>query len=170
VETPVTDWFKPLAYALILLRDQGYPSVFYGDLYGTKGREGVKAESPSCGGKLADLMLARKLYAYGEQEDYFEEENCIGWVCRGTPDRRFGLACVMSNAGPGERSMFVGEMHKGERWTDVLGWEEGEVRISDKGWGVFPCPGVSVSVWVNSEAEGRDLFPVNFDSDIYSTG
>ena len=30
----VDSWFKPLAYALILLREAGYPCVFYGDCYG----------------------------------------------------------------------------------------------------------------------------------------
>ena len=76
VATPIEGFFKPLAYALILLRLDGYPAVFYGDLYGTKGEH---AEPPTCGGKLADLVLARKLYAYGVQEDYFNEANCVGW-------------------------------------------------------------------------------------------
>ena len=30
----VQDWFKPQAYALILLRRDGYPCIFYGDYYG----------------------------------------------------------------------------------------------------------------------------------------
>ena len=30
----IEDWFKPLAYALILLRKEGLPCVFYGDYYG----------------------------------------------------------------------------------------------------------------------------------------
>lgn len=164
VATPVTGWFKPLGYSFILLRQDGYPCVFYGDLYGMKGEH---PEEPSCGGKLSDLVLARSLYAYGEQEDYFTEKNCVGWVRRGTWDHRFGLACVMSNSGPGQIRMRVGEMHKGEKWTDVLGWEEGEVVIDDEGYGLFKCPGVSVSIWVNSEAEGRDRFPTNFDANIY---
>lgn len=29
LEAPVEPWFKPLAYALILLRENGVPSVFY---------------------------------------------------------------------------------------------------------------------------------------------
>lgn len=32
----VLDWFKPLAYAYTLTRQEGYPSVFYGDYYGTR--------------------------------------------------------------------------------------------------------------------------------------
>lgn len=34
LESWVSSGFKPLAYALILLRVDGYPCVFYGDLYG----------------------------------------------------------------------------------------------------------------------------------------
>ena len=34
LEAPVEHWFKPLAYALILLREGGYPCIFYPDLYG----------------------------------------------------------------------------------------------------------------------------------------
>lgn len=73
--TAVEGFFKPLAYALILLRRDGYPCLFYGDLYGIKGDQ---AEPPSCGNKLADMTLARRLYAYGEQDDYWDQANCIG--------------------------------------------------------------------------------------------
>ncbi|KAI9838092.1 MAG: hypothetical protein M1819_006247 [Sarea resinae] len=163
MDTPIEPFFKPLAYSLILLRSEGYPCLFYGDLYGTKGEH---AEGPSCGGKLADITLARKLYAYGRQDNYFDYKTCIGWVRLGTWDHPFGLACVMSNAGPGEKEMFVGEVHAGEVWTDVLGWETSEVQIGKDGKAMFPCPGTSVAIWVNKEAEGRDRFG-KFDANIY---
>jgi alpha-amylase len=167
VETPVEGFFKPLAYSLILLRRDGYPSVFYGDLYGMKGDN---PEPPSCGDKLADLILARKLYAYGDLNDYWNDANCIGWVRRGTHDRKDGCAVVMSNTGPGVIQMHVGPEHEGEVWTDILGWEQGELIIDEQGNGVFKCPGCSVAVWVKKDAAGRDQFPVNFDSDIYKQG
>lgn len=72
----------------------------------------------------------------------------------------------MSNAGPNEKRMHVGEMHAGEKWTDVLGWESREVEIDNEGYGMFICPGTSVSVWVNKDAEGRDRFG-KFDDRIY---
>jgi len=168
VETPIEPFFKPLAYALILLRKEGYPELFYGDLYGMKGEH---PEPPSCKGKLPDLALARKLYAYGEQDDYFDEPNCIGWVRRGTWDRKDGLACILSNTAPSEKKMLVGKEHAGEVWTDVMGWvdgdgDKGSVEIDEGGYGLFPCAGISVSVWVNREAEGRDQFG-KFDTNIY---
>lgn len=64
----------------------------------------------------------------------------------------------MSNAGADEKTMFVGAMHDGEVWTDVLGWESSEVTIDERGNGLFPCPAVSMAVWVNKEAQGRDRF------------
>jgi alpha-amylase len=164
METPIEGFFKPLAYSLILLRREGYPCPFYGDLYGLCEPHKTPA---SCGGKLADLILARKLYAYGDQEDYWDSANCIGFVRRGTWDKPAGLACVMSNAGPGQIRMSVGEIHKGQKWTDVLGWEECEVEIDEEGYGLFKCPGTSVAIWVRSDAEGRESFPTEFDADIY---
>ncbi|KAH8599463.1 glycoside hydrolase superfamily [Bisporella sp. PMI_857] len=155
LEAQIEPFFKPLAYALILLRYEGYPCLFYGDLYGIKGEHPFP---PSCGGALPSLALARKLYSYGLQKDYFDYPTCIGWVRYGTWDRRWGCAVVMSNAGPGQKWMHVGEMHAGEKWTDVLGWSQGEVEIGQDGFGNFTCYGVSLSVWVNKDAEGRDRF------------
>ena len=163
---PVAPWFVPLAYALILLRDSGYPCLFYGDVYGIKG--GVENDwlPPAAGGKIPDLALARKCYAYGEQNDYFDQANVIGWVRRGTWDRPDGCAVVLSNADMGELRMWVGELHKGEVWTDVLGWEKGEVKIDDEGWGMFPVGGCSASVFVHREAKYRERFG-KFDDKIY---
>ena len=166
LEVPIEPFFKPLAYALILLRYDGYPCIFYGDLYGIDPKGDKQTFGPSCGGALSNLTLARKLYAYGLQKDYFDYATCIGWVRYGTWDRRFGCAVVMSNAGPGEKRMHVGEMHAGEKWTDVLGWESREVEIDHEGCGMFVCAGTSVSVWVNKDAEGRDRFG-KFDDKIY---
>ncbi|MCJ1293195.1 hypothetical protein MMC34_004748 [Xylographa carneopallida] len=160
LEVRIEPFFKPLAYALILLRQSGYPCVFYGDLYGIRGdpSHNIQAFPPSCGGKLPDLCLARKLYAYGKQNDYFDYPTCIGWTREGTADYPYGLACVLSNARPGEKTMYVGYLHKGEVWTDVLGWEPSEVTIDEHGNGLFLCPGTSVAVWVKKDAPGRERF------------
>lgn len=48
--------FKPLAYALILLRVDGYPCVFYGDLYGCGGDNPQPPMS-----QLDDFIRARKV-------------------------------------------------------------------------------------------------------------
>jgi len=96
LELYITPWFIPLAYAYILLRSEGHPCVFYGDLYGINGGidgDDNKGRPPIPG--IPDLCLARKLYAYGEQNDYWDRPNLIGWVRRGTMDRPAGCAVVL---------------------------------------------------------------------------
>ncbi|KAK6540247.1 hypothetical protein TWF694_009062 [Orbilia ellipsospora] len=157
-------WMKSLAYAVILLRVDGYPCVFYGDLFGTKNPD--DEEGPACGGKLPVMMAARKFYSYGEQNDYWDEPNCVGWVRKGTHDKSYGLAAVLSNAEPGTKRMNVGAEHAGETWTDVLEWAQGEVVIDDEGWGEFTCPGASCAIWVNKDAPRREGLG-DFDANIY---
>ncbi|KAI8634242.1 glycoside hydrolase superfamily [Xylariaceae sp. FL1651] len=108
LEAPIENRFKLLAYSLILWRNSGYPCLFYGDLYGISGENPFP---PMNGGDVVfKLALARKLYAYGKWEDYFDFATCIGWC-----------AVLLSNAGSGEKRVHVEGMHAGEVWTDVLG-------------------------------------------------
>jgi alpha-amylase len=51
LESTVQEWFLPAAYAVILLRPQGYPCVFYGDYYGLDAREGRNIQP------VIDIML-----------------------------------------------------------------------------------------------------------------
>lgn len=51
--------------------------MFYGDLYGIRANV-ENPMTPSCDGLLPILMQARKFYANGEQQDYFDKPNCIG--------------------------------------------------------------------------------------------
>src|SRR5213078_864799 len=97
---------------------------------------------------------------------YFDQPNCLGFVRRGTWDRKSGLACVMSNTGPGQKRMAVGQEHIGERWTDILGNWGDEVEIDGEGYGMFLCAELSISVWVNKDAEGMGE-EINFDTSIY---
>ncbi|RMZ82365.1 hypothetical protein DV737_g2107, partial [Chaetothyriales sp. CBS 132003] len=166
LQLDVAEWFVPLAYAFILLRQSGYPCLFYGDLYGLKGGVQDNWRPPAAQGKIPDMALARKLYSYGEQNDYFDNPNCIGWVRRGTWDHPDGLAVIMSNTGESEKRMFVGEVHKGEKWTDILGWEQKEIEIGDDGFGLFPVGNVTLRIYVNKDAKGRDLFG-KFNEKIY---
>lgn len=97
MDTPVNPNFTKHAYSLILFRQEGYPCVFYGDMFGIAA---PFPSPPTCDGKLADLVLARNLYAYGDQQDYFDDSKFIGWVRRGdTKDKgphTAGMAVVMS--------------------------------------------------------------------------
>jgi alpha-amylase len=54
--------------------------------------------------------------------------------------------------------MEVGAEHKDEVWTDVLGWYQEEITISQDGWAEFRCPARSVSIWTKKDARGREEF------------
>ena len=147
LESFVEDWFKPLAYALILLRQEGVPCVFYSDYYGNpvKNRPLVP--------NLGKLIKLRRAYAYGEQLDRFENEHLIGWVRRGDAEHESsGLAVVMSNAGGGTLPMYIGTAYAGESFYDVLGNCPEPVTIGEDGSGDFRTEGGSVSVWVRKPA------------------
>ncbi|PRO66670.1 alpha-amylase [Alkalicoccus urumqiensis] len=144
LESWVDDWFKPLAYAAILLHKDGYPCVFYGDYYGI--------EEPGIEGKkdmIDPLLAARRDFAYGDQENYFDHCNTIGWVRFGDDTmENSGCAVIMTNGEPGSKEMCVGEHRAGEVWHDITGnWGE-PVEIDENGCAEFHVDGGSVSVYV----------------------
>jgi len=152
LEAPVEAWFKPLAYALILLRENGYPCIFYPDLYGAHykdtDREGNEQEIflEKVDG-IEELLKARKENAYGLQRDYFEDANCLGWIREGD-DEHEGCAVVLSNKDAYDKPMEMGERYIGRTFYDVLGRSEEKVQIREDGWGDFPVPAGNVSVWI----------------------
>nr|AFX74688.1 alpha amylase [Glaciozyma antarctica] len=153
LESWVSPQFKPLAYALILFRQDGYPCVFGGDLYGCNSETKVEPMT-----QLADFIRIRKLFAYGPTRDYWDHPNCVGWVREGDVERD-GCAVVICNGSEeGEKRMQVPDGHAGEEWTDVLGWSQGTVTIGEDGWADFRSPPRSVSVWANVKARGREEF------------
>lgn len=101
-------------------------------------------------------MLARYDKAYGEQEDYFDHANTIGWVRRGVDEiEGSGCAVVISNGDDGEKRMFVGEHRAGEVWTDLTHSCEDSITIGKDGWATFHVCGGGVSVWALPD-QGED--------------
>ncbi|KKI93491.1 alpha-amylase [Bacillus sp. SA1-12] len=146
LESWVQDWFKQIAYSLILLRKDGYPCVFYGDYFGIGGDEPIEAKKAA----IDPLLFARCYKAYGEQNDYFDHPNLIGWVRRGVKEiKQSGCAVVISNAEEGEKRMYVGEERAGEVWADLTGTREDSIKIEADGYAAFPVNGGSVSVWTH---------------------
>jgi alpha-amylase len=157
LEAPVEAWFKSLAYALILLRQEGYPCLFYPDLFGAeytdKGRDGndytislLKVD------KLETLVALRKKYQFTIQEDYFDHANCIGWVRRNNEAENEDacIAVVLSNSDAGNKKMFVGNSFADKIFKDVLNNNPATITINQDGFGEFVCNAGSVSVWMCS--------------------
>ncbi len=153
LESPVDYWFKPLAYALILLREQGLPCVFYPDLYGAeytdRGTDGqdhtihlASVES------LPALLQARRDLAYGEQHDYFDDPRIIGWTRLGDDEHPgSGCAVILTNGAGGIKKMTLGARHANAVFVDKTGHHESRIHLDENGGAEFPVPPGSVSVW-----------------------
>lgn len=144
LESWILDWFKPLAYALILLRKDGFPCVFYGDYYGIPEKQ-VSSKKP-----MLDLfMKIRKYFAYGEQIDYLYDKNVIGFTRLGDYDHpNSGLAVVMSDSYGGCIQMNVGKKLANTIFYDCTGNMTEPVYVDNDGNGIFYCKDGSVSVWI----------------------
>jgi len=158
LESPVEHWFKPLAYAIILLREQGYPCVFYPDYYGASYRDqggdknyyDIELKPVS---KLPELLKLRRDCAYGPQHDWLDDPHVIGWTREGLAEKSgSGLAVLLSDGPGGSKWMYVGHWRAGEQFVDRLGHHSGTVTINEHGWGQFHVPGGSVSVWAAAGA------------------
>lgn len=155
LEAPVEHWFKPLAYALLLLRAQGYPCVFFPDLYGAmykdKGRDGNEYEIFL--GKVEELpalLAARQRFAYGDQNDYFDHGNCVGWT-RSGDEENDGCAVLLSNGDEGQKKMKVHERYAGKQFADLLKKHPDTITLDQEGCGEFFVKAGSVSVWVPAD-------------------
>jgi alpha-amylase len=157
LEAPVEEWFKPLAYAVILLREKGYPCVFYTDLYSAtykdKGGDGNEYEIflPACA-HIEKMMRTRKSFAYGPQRDYLDHGNCIGWTREGDAEHPgSGCAVLISNGEEGNKTMELGKSHAGKTFYDYLGGREEKITLDEEGKGAFKVGAGSVSVWVETK-------------------
>jgi len=142
LESTIEEWFKPAAYALILLREAGLPCVFYGDYYGVNG-EFAQDSFQTILDKLLDIRLN---LAYGEQKDYFDDEHCIAWT-RSGKDNGQPIAVILTNDQANSKRMYVGENWAGKEFKDYLGNNPSTVIIEEDGWANFPVVKKSVSVW-----------------------
>ncbi|CCM01404.1 uncharacterized protein FIBRA_03455 [Fibroporia radiculosa] len=150
LESWVGNSFKLQAYALILLRGEGHPCVFYGDIYPND-----ECYNERIARGVRRLMEARKRFAYGERVDYFSARNCIGFVRMGDAAHK-GCAVLVSNADPvngskGRIKMNVGARNGGTLYHSIMNSSE-HVDVSPDGWGIFTCPPGHVQVWVRSDA------------------
>lgn len=148
LESFAAAWFKPLAYGLILLRQGGYPCVFYGDYYGISGANPI----PPIPELLDKLLYLRKDHAYGDQTDYFDHHNVVGWVRAGNDEHPDGCAVILSNGDDGWKEMHVGKAHSGETWKDWMENCDQTVTIDEEGNGTFRVRGGAISVYVRQDA------------------
>jgi len=161
LEAVVEPWFKPLAYAIILLRAEGYPCIFQADYYGAqydgRGKDGNEYHISLTRHKwiLDRLLLARGRFAHGPQYVYFDHFNTIGWTRLGTENHPHPMAVILSDGPAGNKWMEVGKPDAD--FVDILGHVEETIRSNEHGWAEFRCNGGSVSVWVEQHMELPEL-------------
>ncbi len=127
LESYIKPWFREIANALILLRHEGEPCVFYLDYQNLQ---------------IQKLMKLRA-HVSEMRYDMFDEHDCIGWSYVSDP----GLCVLISNDTTRLKKMFVGKKHAGKVFKDALGNCDQEVLIDDKGNGMFKVEAQSVSVY-----------------------
>ncbi|MFI5129817.1 MAG: alpha-amylase [Chitinophagales bacterium] len=157
LESTVEYWFKPLADALILLREQGIPCVFYPSIYEAKYADRVNGEEVYVemnGTEFIEGMLKiRKHLAYGLQRDYFDHGNTIGWTREGIDENPLsGCAVILTNSMGGEKQMEIGKRHSGRSFINLFGNLDEKAVIDDNGTGKFYVNDKTVAVWIDEEA------------------
>jgi alpha-amylase len=95
LESWVQDWFKPLAYALILLRATATLPLLRRLLRQPRRRR-RQPRALSHRKLIDDMLQARAKFAYGEQTDYFDHPTCVGWTWSGDAEHPAALAVLMS--------------------------------------------------------------------------
>ncbi len=152
LESVVEEWFKPLAYALILLRRDGYPCVFHADYFGAsyddKGRDGQDYHIEMASHReVIDLFLKlRKSRGFGDEHDYFDHPNTIGWTRSGDEDHPGGMAVILSTGDAGTKRMRMPD--PGCTFSDATGRIEETITTDADGWADFKCAAGDISVWV----------------------
>lgn len=148
LESQIESWFKPLAYALILLIKDGYPCIFYGDYYGVKGKKSIHKWI------IDKLLYARKYYAYGEQINYFDDPNVIGIVRSGNEEHAdSGLVLLISNYEEGSKKINIGKKYAGEIWIELTDSIDEEIQIDAEGNADFKVKAGSIAVWVKKKKD-----------------
>ena len=129
----VGDWFISQAYAMILLRDEGYPMVADVDLLNHSKI-------------IKRFMLARGDCTYGHRHDRFDHNNTVGWSFSGGFGFDNSMAVVLTNGNYGRKWLPTQKPHTAYRdLTDALGHT---IFTNEHGWAEFECPTGSTSVWV----------------------
>jgi len=148
LESPVADWFKPMAYALVLLRRAGQPCVFAADYDGAAyteqrwGEEPVDIDMTSFRGFIDMCLGLRRELGDAAQVDHFDHPNVIAWQRRGA---QVTVVVVLSNGDDG-RAEIETEL-PAATFRDAAGGVADAIRTDASGVATFLCPARGVAVW-----------------------
>ena len=129
----IGDWFISQAYAMILLRDEGYPMVSNVDLL----------NHPDL---IRRYMLARDHCTWGHRHDAFDHNNTVGWSFSSSYGYDNSMAVVMTNGVDGRKWLPTQRPNTGYR--DLTGTLSNTISTNESGWAEFQCQTRGTSVWV----------------------
>lgn len=97
----VESWFKPLAYAIILLSIEEYPCVSKANYYGIHykvEKNGTEYEIWMDSHKLMInlFMQLRQTHSFGVRNDYFDHHHTIDWTFEGYSEHD-SMTVIMTN-------------------------------------------------------------------------
>jgi len=159
LESPVEYWFKPHAYAITLLREAGIPCIFFPSLYGAKyggiNEKGEEIQIEIIGvPELYRMLRVRRELAYGNQRDYFDHPNTVGWTREGIDEMpHSGCAVLLTNGAEGHKTMELGKRNAGKIFVDIYGKRKEKITMDEEGKGEFKVNERSVSIWVEEDFE-----------------
>ena len=146
LESLVEAWFKPLAYAIILLRDEGYPCVFGADYDGAHYKDrGYEIWMDSHRWMLNLFLEVRQTSTFGRRRDYFDHRHTIGWTFQGDDEHK-SMAVLMTNFQDDAKWMETGKPHCAYR--DMTHHCDETLHTNAHGNALFKTRGGKVSVWV----------------------
>jgi alpha-amylase len=124
--------------------------LYYGTQYIDRGRGGreYNIQINSHQYILNILLAARRDFAYGEQLDYLNHPDVIGWTRLGNSEHPKAMAVIISDGPGGSKWMNVGKV--GKEFKDLTGHFQQSIFSNENGWAEFYCDGGSVAVWVES--------------------
>jgi alpha-amylase len=125
---------KMLAYAYLLMRDKGYPCVFYKDYY-----------EYGLGSQIKQLLQIRRDHAHGPSWEHEESDSDVYLYSRAGDAQHRGLLLVLcdQNATPRQvRTPFANA-----RLRDLTGNQTSEVVTDHLGNGTIPLTAHSYSTW-----------------------
>lgn len=151
LEQSVEPWFKPWAYAFILLRQQGYPTIFLPDWTGAEYTDNNRHVVLNSHDWILRRLMATRIHcAWGSQQDYFDHPNTVGWIRYGN-DHHAGLAGLINNGSQdGWKWMHTGKPDMA--YTDILEQRKETITTNTEGWANFTVNPESCSVWVQADA------------------
>lgn len=142
LQSYVPAWFRPLAYAMLLLREEGYPCVFYGDIYGVP-----HDKIPPIRNYIEAFIRCRNKYMSGQRREYMDSDDLIGWTYEG------GLAVIMTDRAGAGMPMCLGAHLAGQVMKRLVITEDDRacsVTLDAQGEGYFETEGGRVAVYTLS--------------------